>query len=102
MATKEEVIDGLLALNFQLRSCEESIANVLNAYDAGIDLEKVTDTEILKHAPITSVEGIEKISERLDVIEHMIKCLTAKNSIAVSTTILQYRQILEDELKKEN
>lgn len=95
--TKEQLIDGLLELNFQLRSCEESLANIINAVDANINLEKITDDTMLKNPPITSVEGIDMIAQRLNIIEDMIKCLVVDQSLNVANALVQYKRILQED-----
>lgn len=99
MDAKEEVIDGILKLNFQLRTLEESLANILNMYDSGIVLEKVTDKTMLANPPVTSLEGLKEIEARLNDIEKSFINLVPNVAFQAIQTVAQYKQILADELK---
>ena len=93
---KEEIVEAVLEINFKCRSLEESLAFILEKYDQGIVLEKETDKALLKQPPVTSLEGVELILERLDCIEDMIKCLTAELAIGVTLDLARAAQILKE------
>lgn len=95
MQDKEKIIDGILEINFRLRTLEESLANILNLVDANVNLEKVTDTATLEAVPITSAEGMTQIHLRLDEIESAIHSLVPHIAVSTAQAILQYKSIIQ-------
>lgn len=93
---REEIIDAILEINFRMRSLEESLAFVLEKYDSGIELEKETDKQLLKMPPVTTLEGIDLILQRLDCIEDMIKCLNGSLALNATYDIARVAQILKE------
>jgi hypothetical protein len=93
---REEIIDAILEINFKMRYLEESLAHVLEKYDEGIVLEKETDKTLLQMPPVTSLEGIDLILQRLDCIEDMVKCLNGNLALNATYDIARVAQILKE------
>lgn len=93
---KEEIIDAVLEINFKMRSLEEALAFVLEKYDAGIVLEKETDRALLQAPPVTSLEGVDLILQRLDYIEDMIRSLHMGLAIDATQDIVRVAQIIRE------
>lgn len=93
---KEEIIDAILELNFKFRSCEESLMLVLEKFDESIQLDRVTDQTMLQYPPITTLEGVDVILQRLGTIEDMLSCLVNDRATAVAMDILAMNKIIKE------
>ena len=94
---REEIVDAMLEINFKCRSLEEALAFILEKFDEGIVLEKETDQALLKAPPVTSLEGVELILQRLDCIEDMVKCLTVELAVGATLDIARVAQLLKEQ-----
>lgn len=93
---REEIIDAVLEINFKCRSLEEALALILEKYDAGIVLEKETDRALLQAPPVTTLEGVDLILQRLDCIENMVKCLHIGVALEATHDIARIAQIIRE------